>query len=406
MHTNTPTSLWERAREASWLEPEVATYAARISIWARWFVWVLSVYMLAMRPDLWYPEQLAYVWLHFPLVIGNGLLHYRLLARKPITPPLLFMMSVLDLILITAAIAINGGFDSFIVFTYFPALALFAFVFAPLRLALAGTTLVVAAYVIVCISVGDGVNVAQGEENILFSRVAVMYSMVGFGGMIVRFERSRRQQAVARERELQRERIELSQAIHDTTTQTAYLIGLGIDSALALAGNENPALVDKLAATSALSKSAMWELRGPIDMGHIFEGRELGRVLSSHTATFAQITSVPAELTQSGEEPPLSTEIRSCLFTFAHNALSNAFRHADAGRVEVRLDFAENEVRLSIADNGRGLPDDYAQRGRGFRGMQVQAERLGGRLEVTSSGRGAGTTVGCAIPLGSPQTGD
>ena len=76
----------------------------------------------------------------------------------------------------------------------------------------------------------------------------------------------------------------------------------------------------------------MWELRRPIDVGEIFEGRELGRVLGSHSATFERITAVSAGMSQSGVEPPLSTEVRARLFSIAHNALTNAFLHARASR--------------------------------------------------------------------------
>ena len=115
------------------------------------------------------------------------------------------------------------------------------------------------------------------------------------------------------------------------------MIGMGIHRARELAGETNEDLVAALDATSELSKSAMWELRRPIDVGLILEGRELGRVLWSHCATFERITTVPAELSQSGDEPPLAAETRTRLFSIAHNALTNAFLHARPGRVEVRL---------------------------------------------------------------------
>ena len=133
-------------------------------------------------------------------------------------------------------------------------------------------------------------------------------------------------------------------------------------------------------------------------MGRIFEGRDLGRVLGAHTATFAKITSVPAGMVQSGEEPPLSTEVRTGLFSIAHNALANAFLHAQAASVEVRLDFEAGGVRMSVSDDGVGLPENYADRGRGFSGMETDAERLGGRLVVDSGGTAGGTTITCIVP--------
>ena len=105
----------------------------------------------------------------------------------------------------------------------------------------------------------------------------------------------------------------------------------------------------------------------PIDEGLLFDGRELGRVLWSHTETLSQVSSVPAEILQSGEEPPLAVGTWSRLFSIAHDAITYAFLHAQAGRVVVRLDFGAVDVRLSVSDDGVGLPDDYAARARGFR---------------------------------------
>ena len=107
-----------------------------------------------------------------------------------------------------------------------------------------------------------------------------------------------------REQALLRERTELSQAIHNTVAQSAYMIGVGIDRVKELADRSNEELMSALEETSSLSKSAMWELRHPIEIGEIFDGMELSGVLESLVATFSAISSVPAEFVQSGDEPP------------------------------------------------------------------------------------------------------
>ena len=134
-------------------------------------------------------------------------------------------------------------------------------------------------------------------------------------------------------------------------------------------------------------------------MGRIFEGRELGRTLNSHVATFTSVTAVPAMLTQNGTEPPLPIEARSLLFSIAHNALANAFRHAGASRVQVGLDFGPHEFRLSVSDDGAGLPDGYEEKGHGFTNMRAHAERLGGRLDVEPRGPDGGACVTCVVPI-------
>ncbi len=92
-------------------------------------------------------------------------------------------------------------------------------------------------------------------------------------------------------------------------------------------------------ATAELTRSMIWDLRHPINMGGIYQGRELSRVLGSHATSFTNVSSVPAEMTQAGVEPPLSIEAKSLLFSIAHNALTNAYRHARAGRVSIELDY-------------------------------------------------------------------
>ena len=125
----------------------------------------------------------------------------------------------------------------------------------------------------------------------------------------------------------------------------------------------------------------------------------MGWTLDSHVATFSTITSVSAELTQNGVEPPLSVEVRSLLFSIAHNALANALRHAGPSRVLVALDFGRDELRLSVSDDGVGLPDDYEERGHGFANMRTDAGRLGGRLIVEPRGSVGGASVTCVMPL-------
>ena len=378
-------------------DPAVVLHAARVSVWGRWFVWLLGVFLLAYRPGLWYPEDIEYLSLSVLLLVVNGLVHHRLLTKRPVTWRWVLFLSAAEIALITVGIVIGGGFRSFIFLAYYPSLAVFAVVFSSHWLSLAWTTMAAVAYAVVCLRVGSGLDLDAGNDKVLLARLALMYTMVLAISFITRFERIRWQTSVTRERELRRERIELSQTIHDTIAQTAYMIGLGIHRARELAGESNEDLVAALDATAALSRSAMWEMRGPIDAGHILEGRELGRVLWSHCATFERITGVPAEMSQSGTEPSLTAEARTRLFSVAHNALTNAFLHARPGRVEVRLSFETGQIMLSVSDDGVGLPDGYAERGRGFNGMRSEAEQMGGAL-VVESVKGGGTTITCVVP--------
>ena len=383
------------------VDPEGLRYMASVSVWVHWFMVAVFCLMMVYRP-LYGPPSYWLYWLLYVLFVAfYACVHYRLVSNRPITWRWILAGCMVDTVLMTATAAAGLGFNHYYIYlVYYPVLAGFAMFFTSFRLNMAFVTVVAASYLAVSLTVGDGLDLEARDEKALFVRIAVMYVVVAAVNLVFRFERARWRAAVERERVLQRERAELSQAIHDTTAQSAYMIGLGIDAAKRLAGDSNQELTARLEATSLLSKTAIWQLRHPIDLGGIFEGRELGRTLESHVSTFTQVTSVPADLAQHGEEPPLSVEARSLLFSIAHNALTNAFRHAGAGRVSVELDFGAESLRLSVSDDGIGLPENYAERGHGFANMRANAERLGGTLAVEPHGPDGGARVTCVMPLG------
>ena len=300
--------------------------------------------------------------------------------------------------MISFSTSIAGGFNSPYFVAYYFAVAVFAYVFTAPRLVLTWTTLVAAIYSVLSFTVEPALDLAAKEEQHLFYRVLVLYAVAAAVSIISGLERESRRKGLERERELQRQRIELSQTIHDTTAQWAYMVGLGVEGAMELVDESNEELRAKLRLVAELSRSAMWELRHPIDGGQIFRGEELGDVLEAHAATFTVISSVPAELVQQGRETPLSIIDRSLLFSIAHNALTNVIRHAGASEVIINLDCDGEKLRLSVSDDGGGLPQDYEARGHGFRNMRADAERMGGVLEVQSDGDGGGTTVTCVVP--------
>ena len=383
------------------IDPDGLRYVATISVRAHWLMVAVLLFELVYRPYLYFgvARYVPYPLLLLVLIGFIGYLHYRVLSNRPITWHWLVALYTLDVILISVAAALSDGFShSFLHLFYYPALAGLAVLFTSFRLNMAWVTMASLVYVAISLTVGDGIDIEAGDEKALLARIAVMYAVVAAVNLATMFERIRWRQAVGRERALHRERVELSQAIHDTAAQSAYMIGLGIDTAKAVAGDANPELTATLEATSRLSQSIIWELRHPINVGGIYEGKELSRALRSHATSYTNVTSVPVEMTHTGEEPPLSIEARSLLFSIAHNALTNAYRHAKANRVVIDLVFAEEDSRLSVSDDGVGLPDDYAERGNGFTNMSRAAERLGGRLVVEQRGAMGGAVVTCVVP--------
>ena len=144
--------------------------------------------------------------------------------------------------MLSAGVVAHRGFETPFFVGYYPVLAMFAVVFGSVRLTLVWVTMTAVGYAALCLAVDPGLDFSADDEEILLIRVAGMYLVVVVVNLISRVERIRRMEAVERERALERERMELSRTIHDTAAQSAYMIGLGIDAAKALAGDGNPRL--------------------------------------------------------------------------------------------------------------------------------------------------------------------
>ena len=392
-------------RGAGRTSPEELLHAARVLLWVRWLGLIAALVEIHYRVDHGSLSHILNTFYCLGFLAINGYVQWLIHRRGTVRPSWLLGLSALDLVVITFSTAISGGFNSPYFVIYYFAVAVFAYVFTSPRFVLPWTTLVAVVYSVLSFTVEPTLDLAAKEEQHLFYRVLVLYAVAAVVSIISGLERESRRKGLERERELQRrerelqrQRIELSQSIHDTTAQWAYMIGLGVEGALELADETQEELRAKLRLVAELSRSAMWELRHPIDGGQIFRGEALGEVLEAHAATFTVISSVPAELLQQGREPPLSIIDRSLLFSIAHNALTNVIRHANASEVVIGLDCDGEELRLSVSDDGGGLPEDYEARGHGFRNMRADAGRMGGVLEVQSDGDGGGTTVTCVVP--------
>ncbi len=403
MNTQTDSSP-QRAGIAEWTDPEGLRHAAAISVWGRWLILVVALALMAYRPDYTPGIQISYTLLALLAMSYNAYVHFLLRTGRNVKWQSLLVLSAMDVALITGGAAVGGGLATLCFLLYYPALAMFAVIFASFRISFVWATMAAVLYSAVALMTGEGLDVAEKEEKVLIARITAMYGVVVVVTLISGFERIRRLEAVERvreqerERQLQTERLRLSQIIHDTIGQSAYVLRLGIESAIEAEDPSNREQVARLQAMHALSRSTMWELRHPIDIDLIFRGRGLGTVLEAHASTFTNITSIPTEVVCSGEEPPLSTVTRGLLFAIAHNAMANALRHSSAGKVTITLDFQGDALRMSISDDGVGLPSDYAERGRGFTNMEADAAQMGGMLEVSPGESGRGTTVTCVVP--------
>ena len=87
------------------------------------------------------------------------------------------------------------------------------------------------------------------------------------------------------------------------------------------------------------------------------------------------------------------------LYPLAMEALNNSLKHAFASRVQVSLEEINQHLVMVISDNGRGFDhQNIGEGGLGLRNMMERADRLGGKLEITSN-PGEGTRICASIPM-------
>ncbi len=86
------------------------------------------------------------------------------------------------------------------------------------------------------------------------------------------------------------------------------------------------------------------------------------------------------------------------LYRIAQEAIQNAVSHGGADCIQLQLLNGASDLRLKIADDGKGFaPDNVSANGMGLRIMRFRAECIGAELRVESSPN-RGTTVECCLP--------
>src|SRR5205807_2968467 len=102
------------------------------------------------------------------------------------------------------------------------------------------------------------------------------------------------------------------------------------------------------------------------------------------------------EVAISPECEDLADIVRTAICRIVQEALSNAVRHAEPKRVAISLERGSDEVRLSVADDGRGMRDPD-KLGYGLIGISERVSAVGGRLSFSNKSD-EGFTVVAVLP--------
>jgi signal transduction histidine kinase len=125
-------------------------------------------------------------------------------------------------------------------------------------------------------------------------------------------------------------------------------------------------------------------------------GQELasGQALNGHIPSFRVIVE--------GKPQTLSPTLNDEIYRIGREVIRNAFRHAVASLIEVEIRYDEDQLRLRIRDDGKGIDPSVLEASSrpghwGLPGIRERAQRIGSRLEFWSEA-GAGTEVEFSVP--------
>lgn len=199
------------------------------------------------------------------------------------------------------------------------------------------------------------------------------------------------------------ERRRIARELHDSVGQ--FLAGLKIN--LSQLGTASAADAPRLLnETLKLTDYTIQEVRTISHLLHPPLLEELGFLSAARWYVDEYGKRSQAKVSLLVDEPigRLPRDVEIALFRVLQETLTNVYRHAAAQSVDVRLQYFDGEVHLTVSDDGKGIPQEIllkfregAALGIGLAGMRERLAEFGGRIHVESSSSGA--VVEAVIPM-------
>jgi len=198
-------------------------------------------------------------------------------------------------------------------------------------------------------------------------------------------------------RESERER--LSRELHDGVLQD--LCAVARDLKALQAESQDP---NQFAALIAGSNESVQTLRAIChDLRPPLLSNNPVLALKSLVERLDAQVSIPIHIETATEDLSLSEEAALAIYRIAQEAIHNAIQHADSSEIAVRLTQYPDKLRMTITDDGRGIPESrdlrsfVAEGHFGLAGMRERAAMIGATLDVHSA-PDYGTAVVLQIP--------
>jgi signal transduction histidine kinase len=198
----------------------------------------------------------------------------------------------------------------------------------------------------------------------------------------------------ARRQAVLEERNRLARDIHDTLAQGFAAILMQLQAAQRAANPLPPAAARSLDTAVELARTHMVEARRSVGAlrPDTVETEDVCTALQRITDMARRTSGLPVELTIDAL-PSFGGGVEREIIGIAQEAVTNAVRHSRACRIAVQASGIRGVgFRLSVADDGRGIPKERQELGFGLISMRERAERIGASLTIVTAPR-SGTEV-------------
>jgi len=198
------------------------------------------------------------------------------------------------------------------------------------------------------------------------------------------------------------ERTRIARELHDTLLQGFHGLLLGFQAVFQLLPERSMEAKERLGIAIEQAAQAITEGRDAVQglRDSILEGNDLApaiSILGEELATHSNNSRPAFHVAVEGAPRDLHPILRDEIYKIAAEALRNAFQHAEARHVEVEIRYDDEQFRLRVRDDGKGiepavLSGEGSQRHFGLHGMRERATLMGAKLTVWSE-VDAGTEV-------------
>ena len=326
-------------------------------------------------------------------VFGSLFLIYILIERFPVLVNALIMIQTAILIIL---LAINPESSADFMVLTFPLSALAAFFLRPrnaiwwlvfyFAVGLIAVTYLYGIRESISFGTTAGAYAVFGTIGALMRRSnQAYYSMEGLYDelhdthmQLTRYSKGVRQLAVSEERN------RVAREMHDSLGHSLTVAVVQLEGAEKLIPKDPDRAAGIINDMRAQLKNALGELRATLAQLRADDPDEvvgnLSMALTELKNNFAQATSLDIQLELPDHMPELDAEQRLALYRAAQEGLTNVQRHSEATAALVSLKAQQEEMVLTVADNGKGYPAEISDGRFGIRGLEERADFFGGRL--------------------------